>query len=106
MGQDSGGHVLSSAHIQESEKLLSMTVSEHEEFKNLTHDYDVLWDDLLPPNGGFLRKHYKNGQIHGHGISMFHKLHCLAIMRSAYQAMEEKVNGLSVEPSVHDTHTH
>lgn len=80
-----------------SDRVLTMNFNEHEDYKNLSHEYDHMWDDLLPLNGGFLRKRYANGQIHGHGISMFHQLHCLQIMRAAYQEMEEKVEGMHHE---------
>ena len=36
---------------------------------------------LLTPNGGFLRVQGGNGVIEHYGVSMFHQLHCLAMIR-------------------------
>lgn len=80
-----------------SDRTVTMSFEEHDDYKNLTHAYDHLWDDLLPANGGFLSKTYSNGKSHGQGISMFHQLYCLQIMRSAYQSMQEKLNGMHHE---------
>lgn len=97
VGPRHGSPAIEQAWPDDSDRILTMNFNEHEDYKNLSHEYDHMWDDLLPLNGGFLRKRYSNGQIHGHGISMFHQLHCLQIMRAAYQEMEEKVEGMRKE---------
>ncbi|KAI1081557.1 hypothetical protein F5B20DRAFT_579419 [Whalleya microplaca] len=40
------------------------------------------WDSLLTPNGGFLIVEEKNREIAKYGVSMFHQLHCLSMIRS------------------------
>ncbi|KAI1456423.1 hypothetical protein F4805DRAFT_458847 [Annulohypoxylon moriforme] len=40
------------------------------------------WDNLLTPNGGFLMVKEKDGEINQIGVSMFHQLHCLSMIRA------------------------
>ncbi|KAK9771972.1 hypothetical protein AB5N19_06973 [Seiridium cardinale] len=68
-----------------------MKFSEHDDYMSLSHDFDSLWADLLPPNGGFILRPDKNGVNRKHGISMFHQLHCLGMMRDAVQDMTERL---------------
>ncbi|KAI1440842.1 hypothetical protein F5Y02DRAFT_431711 [Annulohypoxylon stygium] len=49
--------------------------------KNRSEDLDW-WEDLLTPNGGFLMVREKNGEINQIGVSMFHQLHCLSMVRA------------------------
>lgn len=50
----------------------------HPQYANLSSQYDKLWDELLPANGGFLADSKQ-------GISMFHQLHCLQLLRIGLQ---------------------
>jgi hypothetical protein len=68
-----------------------MTFSEHSNYMNLSHEYDSLWMDLLPPNGGFILKTGKHGVRRRYGISMFHQLHCLGMMREAFQDLKTRL---------------
>ncbi|KAJ4856800.1 hypothetical protein T069G_10168 [Trichoderma breve] len=42
----------------------------------------AFWDSLLTPNGGFLMVDLGDHRNHSVGVSMFHQLHCLSIVRS------------------------
>jgi hypothetical protein len=68
-----------------------MKFSEHENYMNLSHEYDMLWMDLLTPNGGFVKRPDKHGKERKNGISMFHQLHCLGMMREAVQDLTERL---------------
>ncbi|KAM0124924.1 hypothetical protein ACHAO1_010843 [Botrytis cinerea] len=96
---------------------LSKTVlfSEHPIYENLSHEYDHLWDELLPQNGGFLRVfdedmesngneyaegkkgEVQKGKKHRYGITMFHSLHCLGIMRGGVQELFREMEELKME---------
>ncbi|KAF7893620.1 uncharacterized protein EAF02_001158 [Botrytis sinoallii] len=89
--------------------------SEHSTYENLSHEYDHLWDELLPQNGGFLRVYDediksngkentegKKGEVqnrkkHKYGITMFHSLHCLGIMRGGVQELFREMEELKME---------
>lgn len=62
-----------------------MKFSEHDDYQDLSHAHDYLWQDLLTENGGFLIKLDEEGVAHRHGIGMFHQLHCLQMIRRALQ---------------------
>ncbi|KAI0133905.1 hypothetical protein BJ170DRAFT_590908 [Xylariales sp. AK1849] len=80
-----------------------MKFSEHDDYMNLSHDYDSLWSELLPPNGGFIVRPDKSGVERKYGISMFHQLHCLGMMRDAVQDMTERL--AASEKSAPHTHS-
>ncbi|KAI0197056.1 hypothetical protein EV127DRAFT_415468 [Xylaria flabelliformis] len=40
------------------------------------------WGSLSTPNGGFLMVEDQNHETQGYGVSMFHQLHCLVMVRS------------------------
>ena len=69
----------------DSPKTQSVEFYEHYEYQNLSHASDHLWDELLTPNGGFLAGLDDAGQPHRYGISMFHQLHCVAMLRMLVQ---------------------
>ncbi|KAI0441305.1 hypothetical protein F4803DRAFT_552192 [Xylaria telfairii] len=50
--------------------------------RNETSKETGWWGSLLTPNGGFLKVEEPNHEIRDYGVSMFHQLHCLAIVRS------------------------
>jgi len=56
------------------------------QYMNMSAEYDHLWDELLTPTGGFI----DNGDgVEGtHGLSMFHQLHCLQMIRNAFQDLQ------------------
>ncbi|KAJ5132553.1 hypothetical protein N7448_006711 [Penicillium atrosanguineum] len=42
---------------------------------------DPSWQKLLPSGGGFLFVQESDGTVQGYGVSMFHQLHCLSMIR-------------------------
>jgi Domain of unknown function (DUF3328). len=42
---------------------------------------DPSWSQLLTHGGGFLHVQESDGEVHGYGVSMFHQLHCLMMIR-------------------------
>jgi hypothetical protein len=53
---------------------------------SITPSTDHYWTDLLPPNGGFIHiKEENTGNRTVRGVSMFHQLHCLQMIRMAFQ---------------------
>lgn len=76
--------------------------AENDEYKNLAHQNDYLWDDLLSPNGGFLIKVEKDGSTRRHGIGMFHQLHCIKRIRGALQRGSDA--GRTRRESQHEGH--
>ncbi|KAM7214613.1 protein of unknown function (DUF3328) domain containing protein [Rhypophila decipiens] len=61
---------------------------------NLTKD--SWWDRLITPNGGFLLvQDEAEDEPLGFGVSMFHQLHCLNMIRSQFlDGMQKDVNGV------------
>lgn len=61
---------------------------------------DVLWDSLLPQQGGMLwvatNSTENSSEREGWGISMFHAVHCLQMMREVFK---------SVVPENHPSHS-
>ncbi|KAA6413231.1 MAG: hypothetical protein FRX48_02975 [Lasallia pustulata] len=47
---------------------------------------DPAWAALLPGDGGFLNVRYNETYVQAWGISAFHALHCLAMIRGALQS--------------------
>ncbi|KAK0636391.1 hypothetical protein B0T17DRAFT_595893 [Bombardia bombarda] len=85
-GGSSGGS--SGSLLATSSRLTLFT--EHHEYKNMSHEHDYLWQELLGPNGGFLKKVDQDKKFHSYGISMFHQLHCLQMIRGAVQGLLEE----------------
>ncbi|CAG8955464.1 hypothetical protein HYFRA_00010330 [Hymenoscyphus fraxineus] len=67
--------------------------TEHDRFMSLDHADDSVWDALLTPNGGFFKQPDSNGKMRSHGISMFHQLHCLQMIRAKVQMLTEVTDG-------------
>jgi hypothetical protein len=59
------------------------------EFFDLTPAGDGNWTALLPPNGGFVSERTGEGGFEMAGITMFHQLHCLQMIREAFQDLME-----------------
>ena len=86
----------SGLHISTS-RAHSVTFERHPELVDLTHGGDANWTALLPPNGGFVSQPSKDGSGYEMaGISMFHQLHCLGMIRTAIQDLKygkDETNG-------------
>lgn len=73
-----------------SETLL--TFAEHDIYQSLTPAANTAWDEILPPNGGFLYAADGKGERRVHGISMFHQLHCLQMLRGKIVRLLDEVH--------------
>ncbi|KAF2430169.1 hypothetical protein EJ08DRAFT_697711 [Tothia fuscella] len=67
------------------------------EFFDLSRASDGNWTALLPPNGGFVSESTKDGGYEMAGITMFHQLHCLQMIREAFQDLTEGKRALESE---------
>ncbi|UKZ72510.1 hypothetical protein TrVFT333_000140 [Trichoderma virens FT-333] len=108
LGIENGGihQTLPGFHTSESSsKSKTMTFSENPQYKNLSREFDHLWDELLTPNGGFIMKKDEEDAVHQYGLSMFHQLHCLAMIRTALQEALSLKDSLSKMPA-HSRHEH
>jgi hypothetical protein len=72
-----------------------VTFSRRNEFYDLTPEGDANWTALLPPNGGFVSHQTKDGNYEMAGLTMFHQLHCLQMIRAAIQNLQ--VEGKDLE---------
>lgn len=79
-----------------------ITFSPHPEYANLSHTYDQLWEDVLPSNGGFVKDTLTGGSL---GITMFHQLHCLQLLRIGLQSAHEgDTTGKVMDHAGHNMH--
>jgi hypothetical protein len=62
------------------------------------------WNDLLPPNGGFLVKEV-NGTRRNFGITMFHQLHCIQMLRASFQVFLAQKDGAKKTDSSQGKHS-
>ena len=69
------------------------TFTPHPEYANLSIQYDALWQDLLPSNGGFLIPLDAGSGEGKKGITMFHQLHCLQLLRIGLQKVHHGAAG-------------
>ncbi|KAF2636001.1 hypothetical protein P280DRAFT_553343 [Massarina eburnea CBS 473.64] len=53
--------------------------------EDLSEEADTNWASLATPKGGFLRVQYNESYVQLWGISMFHQLHCLEMIRMTLQ---------------------
>ena len=68
---------------------------------------DSAWNSLLTPNGGFLINKDEEGDSETIGISMFHQLHCLQIIRVQIEnliAFNGTSEGIGSQPEFHHDH--
>lgn len=76
-----------------------------EELEDFSPAADGVWEDLFTANGGFIVRKI-DGKQHRIGISMFHQLHCLKMLRSLMQSLanntENTVDNLSKH--THEAH--
>lgn len=73
---------------------------QQDKFWNMGQQGDDAWAGTIPANGGFLRFRLDNGTAHFSGVTMFHQLHCLQILRSTLVALELG------KPASHDHNPH
>ena len=95
------------SHIKSPEtKPDAVEFKEHEEYKSLNPEFDSLWDEVLTPNGGFLYM-IEDDKPRKYGISMFHQLHCLQILRTKMQKMQRQIDGeVDDSSTLHEHHEH
>lgn len=68
---------------------------EHAQFKSLDHKFDTLWDEmLLPANGGYVTSSKTKNNTDKLGISMFHQLHCLSMIRDEMQLLKDEFDAM------------
>ena len=67
----------------------SVEFVQQDQFWDMGQQGDDAWAGILPANGGFLRYRLDNGTSHFSGVTMFHQLHCLQILRSTLVALEQ-----------------
>lgn len=93
---------------QQWEDYRSRTVNftEHIKYKSLNRDFDVVWDQLLPSNGGFIMFRDQDNKKHKYGMSMFHQLHCLSMLRMAMQEFDNAANGAATATPAPEHHHH
>ncbi|KAE9964350.1 hypothetical protein BLS_008442 [Venturia inaequalis] len=63
-------------------------------YNDLSPSADGNWTSLLPPNGGFLSQRVgkkEDGHYEMVGLTMFHQLHCLSMIRGALQQQQSKI---------------
>lgn len=66
-------------------RIVTKFVKQHQ-YMNMSSEYDYLWDELLTPTGGLVDA--GEGEAGTYGISMFHQLHCLQMIRNAFQDLQ------------------
>ncbi|XPS70259.1 hypothetical protein M3J07_002490 [Ascochyta lentis] len=71
-------------------------------FQNMSHEYDHEWKNLTGESNGFILQYdVPSGVERLWGISMFHQLHCLQLLRGKLQRMLFPDNPLTEEYAVH-----
>lgn len=72
------------------------------EFQNLSHEYDYIWENLTKRSGAFLPRYdVPSGTENMWGITMFHQLHCLQLIRGKIQRLLFPNESLTEEYAVH-----
>lgn len=68
-------------------RTMSRTFREMKTLENLSHEADDAWSTILStPKGGFLWTTYNETANEAWGISMFHAIHCLGLIRNVVQS--------------------
>jgi hypothetical protein len=93
------------SHACNSEPAKMISFSDYDEFQSIGSEADQVWDNIVTPNGGYLYQTESNGHIYGSGISMFHQLHCLQMIRTKIQVLSFP-NGSYGPPGTRQTHAH
>ncbi|KAF1992170.1 hypothetical protein K402DRAFT_128 [Aulographum hederae CBS 113979] len=74
----------------------AVTFEQHLEFYDLTTAGDGNWSTILPNNGGFVVQKQRGGSYSMAGITMFHQLHCLQMIRGGIQELESETKRLKL----------
>ena len=83
---------------------LSTVFAEIPTFENMSHANDNAWSKILmPPNSGFIRVKHNETYVMDWGISMFHALHCLSLLRTMLQ--DNLAEAASAWHSQHSSHS-
>lgn len=79
--------------------ITTLTFTENQQYTNLSSQYDHLWEEeLLTKSGGFITDPSSSGHDGDPsyaGISMFHQLHCLSMIRMALKDSGERMPHLT-----------
>lgn len=65
------------------------TFKRNEEFFDLSPAGDKNWSEILPPDGGFVVQRIGDKRRMA-GVTMFHQLHCLQMIRHAIQDLQKE----------------
>ena len=76
-----------------------------EELEDFSPAADGVWEDLFTANGGFIVREI-DGKQHRIGISMFHQLHCLRMIRSLMQSLANNTESTVDDLSKHFHEAH
>ena len=69
-----------------SEKHLEITFREQKKLENISSSMDESWSSMLStPKGGFLWRPYNETTNEAWGVTMFHSIHCLGLIRGFVQ---------------------
>lgn len=61
--------------------------------ENMSHEADEAWLQVLStPKGGFLWVKYDEENNEAWGVSMFHAIHCLKMLRNTFQQFSNETN--------------
>ncbi|EMC94970.1 hypothetical protein BAUCODRAFT_520272 [Baudoinia panamericana UAMH 10762] len=97
--QANTGVTYASIHRAHLTKTCPVRFTMRKQYWDLTSDGDTLWDEIIPENGGFIFHSNQSGTPYYTGVSMFHQLHCLQMLRMALVQKQD--------PAAHqDGHTH
>lgn len=77
--------------------ITTLTFTDNQQYTNLSAQYDHLWEEeLLTKSGGFITDPSSSGHDPSYaGISMFHQLHCLSMIRMALKDSGERMPHLT-----------
>lgn len=82
-------------------------MTEHHEFQDLSTEGDAAWRSVFLENGNYLFRQMPSAEagepdeVRVYGVSMFHQLHCLWMIRVTLQALNATAHGVS-SPVHHD----
>lgn len=96
--------------IQHHDGRAGIIFDEIKALEDLDYEGDEAWDKLFPPSGGylFLTSNETSSPWEPWGISMFHSLHCLQMLRDTIQNLESRLNQSNNEhqDDQHREHSH
>ncbi|KAF2724872.1 hypothetical protein K431DRAFT_281348 [Polychaeton citri CBS 116435] len=80
--------------VQDS--LHTKTFVNRQEFQDTGNMGDILWERLLPSNGGFVIRRLEDGTVdqeNSGAVTVFHQLHCLNAIRMTLKMLNATVQG-------------